>query len=116
MPRTSDMVESKYIKKGDVGPGQLWTIRAVDRINVAKEDDEPEYKWALHFNEIKKPMTLNVTNIKMLEMVCGSDNTDDWTGKQVVVYYDPTVMYAGEAKGGLRIRAPKSAAEQALPF
>jgi hypothetical protein len=52
-------------------------------------------------------MVLNSTNIKRLAKACNSDDTDDWVGKQVVLYVDPDVEYAGNVVGGLRIRAHK---------
>lgn len=116
MPKTSDMLESKFIKKTDIGPGQLWTIANVAQVNVARDDEDQELKWCLNFKEIDKPMVLNVTNIRLLEHICGSDDTDKWINKQVVIYFDPTVMYAGEVKGGLRVRAPKTKEESDLPF
>lgn len=116
MPRTSEMVESKFIKKSDIGIGQLWTIKNVGKVNVAKDDEPEQHKWALFFEEIEKPMTLNTTNITICEKVFGSDDTDVWIGKQIVVYYDETIQYMGEVKGGIRVRAPKSQAEVSLPF
>ena len=116
MPRTSDMIPSKYLKKGDVGPGQLWTVKRIEQVNVAKEDEAPELKWVLHFTETEKGLALNKTNIQRLEKFLGSDNTDDWMGKQVVLYWDETVEYMGELKGGIRVRAPKSKEEQSLDF
>lgn len=116
MPRTSDMIPSKYVKKGDVGVGVLWTVNRIEQVNVAKEDEAPELKWVLHFAETEKGLALNKTNIQRLEKIFGSDDTDDWMGKQVVLFWDETVEYMGEMKGGIRVRAPKTKAEADLPF
>jgi hypothetical protein len=116
MPRTSEMIPSSYLKRGDIGPGMLVTVRGVESVtfNVGKADEES--KWVIHFQEVDKGLSLNNTNIKLLEKICKSDNTDDWTGKQVVLYWDETVSYMDQVVGGIRIRAPKSEAERALPF
>jgi hypothetical protein len=106
----SKMTESKYLKQDDVGDGKLVTIKGITRTNVAREDDEPEYKYTMAFQETDKPLVLNTTNIQLCARACGSDDTDDWVGKKIVLYTDPNVSYAGKLVGGIRIRAPKGAA------
>lgn len=107
MPKLNEMIESKFIKKDDVGDGILVTITGVDRYNVAMQGAPEELKWCLDFREIEKPLVLNVTNMRVIETTLGSDNTDDWIGKQIVLYNDPSVMYKGEIKGGVRVRASR---------
>jgi hypothetical protein len=107
------MSESKFLKQSDVGEGMLVTIKGLKRTNVAKEDEEPENKYCLHFNETEKPLVLNKTNIQLCALACGSQQTDDWVGKQIVLFNDPTVAYAGKLVGGIRIRARKGAAKPA---
>jgi hypothetical protein len=110
MPKTSEMRESKFLKQGDVGRGQLWTVHGLEKVNVAKEGAEPEYKWALSFHESDKPLVLNSINIQLCEKIFGSDDTDHWNGKKVVLYVDPNVSFGGKVTGGIRVRAPKPAA------
>jgi hypothetical protein len=55
-------------------------------------------------------MVLNSTNIQLMAKACGSDDTDDWIGKQIIVYVDENVSFGGELVGGLRIRKHKQAA------
>lgn len=107
MPKTSEMRESKFLKKEDVGAGSLMTIESCEQYNVAKEGAPPEQKWCLAFAESDKPLVLNSTNIQLCERIFQSDNTDDWVGKQIVLYTDPNVSYAGKIVGGIRVRAPK---------
>lgn len=107
MPKTSDMRESKFLKKDDVGRGTLVTITGCVQKNVAMEGAAPELKWCLTFSELDKPLVLNSTNIQLCEQVCGSDDTDRWVGKKIVLYTDPNVSYGGKLIGGIRIRAPK---------
>ena len=107
MPKISEMRESKYLKKEDVGAGALATISDISRQNVAPEGQEPELKWILHFADLEKPLVLNMTNAETIASILGSDDTDDWMGKQIVVYNDPNVSFAGKRTGGIRVRAPK---------
>ena len=58
---------------------------------------------------------LNSTNAQLCSAILGSDDTDDWKGKRVVLYVDPTVMYAGQVVGGIRVRRPKPTAPPPKP-
>lgn len=107
MPRTSEMRESKFLKQTDVGQGLLVTVSGVEKHNVAKEGAEPELKWCLEFAEHDKPLVLNSTNIQLCERIFGSDDTDQWINKKLVLYVDPTISYGGKVVGGIRVRQPK---------
>lgn len=116
MPKTSEMRESKFLKKEDVGRGVLATITSCVRKNVAMEGADPEQKWCLTFQELDKPLVLNVTNIQLCEIMFGSDDTDHWIGKRIVLYTDPNVQYAGKIVGGIRVRKPKPTAPPPVPL
>jgi len=110
MPKTSEMRESKFLKQSDVGAGVLMTVAGCSQHNVAQQGAEPEMKWCLEFHESEKPLVMNATNIQLCERIFGADDTDEWTGKKVVLYTDPNVSYAGKIVGGVRVRAPKKGA------
>lgn len=105
MAKIGQMLESKYLKGSDVEHETVATITKVGQGNIAKPGDEPELKWMVRFEELSKPMILNSTNIKRLAKACQSEDTDDWIGKKVVVYFDPDIEFAGNVVGGLRIKA-----------
>lgn len=107
MPKTSEMRDSKFLKKEDVGRGVLVTITSCIQKNVAKEGADPEMKWCLTFRELDKPLVLNATNVQLCEHIFNSDDTDHWLGKRIVLYTDPNVSYQGKLIGGIRVRAPK---------
>jgi hypothetical protein len=107
MPKISQMRESKFLKQDDVAKGALVTITGCDQMNVAVQGADPEMKWCLHFQEVDKPLVLNATNIQLCAKACGSEDTDDWKGKRIVLFVDPNVSYAGQITGGIRIRKPK---------
>ena len=107
MPRINDMIVSKFLKKEDVDKGVLVTVRSVEEHDVSMENQPDEMKWCLTFNELAKPLVLNVTNMRIMEAITGSDNTDDWISRTVVLFNDPTIMYAGKVTGGIRMRAPR---------
>jgi hypothetical protein len=113
--KTSEMRESKFLKQTDVGVGMLMTVAGCEKHNVAKDGADPELKWCLAFEESDKPLVLNSINIQLLERIFNSDETDQWIGKKVVLYVDPSVSYQGKVVGGIRVRAPKKLAAKPVP-
>ena len=101
MPRIHEMVDSKFLKKEDAGDGILVTIKGVEKRDVGTES-EPEQKWVLLLAETK-PLVLNSTNLALIEKATGSDDTDDWTGKQIVLFNDENVSFGGKLTGGVRV-------------
>lgn len=104
MPKVSEMIHSKFLRKEDFDEDRVLTIK-----NVKLEDmpgDAGDQKWVLYFKEEPKGMALNVTTIRVLEAAYGGDS-DQWIGNKVKVYVDPNVSFGGKVVGGLRLRTPK---------
>lgn len=100
--KTSELKQSKYLKKEDCGDGGiLVTIAGITQENVAPDNKPEELKWIMSFNECK-PLVMNGTNTKLIEKALGSDETDDWVGKQIVLFNDENVTYMDEVVGGVR--------------
>lgn len=95
---------SRFCSKDDVEPARLVTIRDCVQDNVAPADQPAELKWLLEFDEDVRPLVLNNTNGQLIARYLGSNESDDWIGKQVVLYNDPTVSFAGKVTGGIRVR------------
>jgi hypothetical protein len=116
MPYISQMKTSKFLSRGDCAQGPiLGTMLNVSQENVAKEGADDELKWCLHFSNIEKPLVLNQINMQLIAKIAGSENTDDWTGKQIVIFDDPSVSFGGKITGGLRVRAPKIKTPPSVP-
>ncbi len=115
MPKVSEMTTSKYLKCADVPDPVIITIKGVKRVNIARDDDEPEYKWVIKFEEYDKPMVLNSTNLHVAAKLLKSDDTDEWTGQELILWADPNVQYKGELVGGLRFRGQEKAPVKAAP-
>jgi len=108
MPNIDTMIESKYLTKADVGEpgdGTMCTIVGLKLANIARDDEEPKMKWLMKFKEFPKPMVLGSTTLQLAAMIMGSKNTDDWTGKRIEVYHDPSVTFGDKLVGGIRFRA-----------
>lgn len=100
--KTSELKQSKYLKKEDCGDdGILVTIVSLKQENVAPDNKPEELKFVLGFKECK-PLVLNGTNTRLIEKALGSDETDDWIGKQVVLFNDENVTFGDEVVGGVR--------------
>ena len=109
--KIGDMIESKYLKQSDVEDEVPVTVQGLKKVNVARDDEDPEYRWTVKFAEFPKPMVLNVTNLKRMAKALG-DDTDGWTGNQVLLYVDPDIEFGGNVVGGLRIKSiPRKAAK-----
>lgn len=112
MPRFGQLNEGKYLKKEDFPKPALLTIRAWARENVARENEPPEFKWIMYFNEPvgesnTRGFVVNSTNEQLLQIATGCTGTEDSIGKKIVVYHDPTVSMGGKLVGGLRIRGQR---------
>lgn len=112
MPKVSDMIVSKFLRKEDFDEDRVMTIRGVKLEDMPGDDGQQ--KWVLYFREEAKGMALNVTTIRVLEKAFG-DDSDMWVGKKVKVYVDPNVSFGGRVVGGLRLMPPKNAARPAPP-
>ena len=95
---------SPWLKGVDLGDKQYKLTIKDARMEELQGDGGKEHKPALFFNETDKGLVLNVTNSDTLAMAWGWD-TDQWLGKQVIVYFDPTIMFGRERKGGIRVKA-----------
>ena len=112
----NQLKESNYLKKEDCDPPILVTIDHLDQKNVAMEGDAADMKHCLHFKEDLKPMILNSTNAQLIARAVGSEETDDWTGKQIVLFKDDNVSFGGKLVGGIRVRSKKSGPATDLPY
>lgn len=106
------MVPSRFLKQSDFPRPGLLTIARFEQENVAKDNEPKENKWVVYFKEVEQGMVLGPTNLQLLKIATGVDDTDRAIGRKIVVYVDPTVSMGGKITGGLRIRAPKNAQPQ----
>lgn len=106
--KIGDMIESKYLKQSDVDDETTVTVQGLKKVNVARDDEDPDYKWTIKFAEFPKPMVLNVTNLKRMAKALG-DDTDDWIGNQVILFVDPDIEFGGNVVGGLRVKGMRKA-------
>lgn len=100
---------SQYLKAADFAKPRLLTIK-----KFGEEEIGGEPKPAVYFREEPKALILNKVNADMIERVTGSADTDDWTGKAVVLFAT-TTEFQGKNVDCIRIRAPKPGAVPPQP-
>ena len=105
MTKTSDMIQSKFLKKEDFSTAAVLTIK-----DCTLEDVGDDSRWVLWLRERDKGLVLNVTKIRMLESAYGQD-TDDWRGQRVKLSHDPSVTFAGKVVGGIKLQTSTAKAE-----
>lgn len=110
--KASELSNSKYLKQGDIAEPMKVTITDIKKQNVAPDNKPAEYKGVMFFEELDKPLVLNQTNIKRCVNHFGTDDMDNWLGKQIVIYVDPDVEMGGDIVGGVRLRGPKTPASK----
>lgn len=103
-----ELKDSLYLKKEDCSPPILVTISGGEIKNLAMEGEAEKKRFCLFFEEMEKPLVCNSTNAQIIASICGSEETDDWTGHKIVLYSDPNISFQGRLTGGIRARAPRN--------
>lgn len=106
----------KYLKREDVTEeGTAHKIVSCSQQQLLMGDGQSETKWVLTLGELK-PLILNSTNIRRCVAAFGTQETDEWIGRSIIVYDDPEIEFGGKIVGGVRLRAvPKKAAPKPKP-
>ena len=102
--KRSQAFPSKYLSKDDITSPVVATISDVV-METFTSDDEEKTKSVMYFVGANKPMVINVANWMTVESLYG-DDSDEWIGKTIEIWVDPSVMYGKKRVGGLRLREP----------
>ena len=86
------------------GKDIIVTIDYVRREEVIGTNGKKEFEVVAHLKGGVLPFILNKTNMKTIQKLYGSPYIEDWGGRAIQVYFDPTVKFGRETVGGLRIR------------
>jgi hypothetical protein len=97
--------KSNYLKAAEIGTKRV--LVTIDRVEIERiEGESKEDKPVLYFAGHERGLVLNRTNADEITAIIGDPETDRWSGHKIVLYVDPTVMYAGKRVGGIRVMAP----------
>ncbi len=92
--------EGKSLKAEDLGgKARRLAIESYEQVNF---DDGP--KIALSFVGAKKGLILNVTNASRIAVNLGSDELDDWIGKEITIYPTTTEYPKGTVVPCIRVK------------
>ena len=112
----SQLKGGRTLRADDLGTDEwIVTIRGLTRKNLAKETDDPDWKWIIYFRELDRPMAAGPDCITRLTELFPGLTVEEWIGKQCAIYRDPSVMMGSKRVGGLRPKeiGPKSIAPPA---
>src|SRR5262245_50512025 len=100
----SALKQSNYLTQADCEPPILVKIAGMTEEKVGDDN-----KFVLHFSPPyhEKGMVLNSTNGTMIKDITGQEDTDNWTGAQIVLFRDSNIEFGGRKVGGIRVRAPR---------
>jgi len=112
----------KYLAADDFGDrlnkeaGVILTINSLSEANVAREDQRPEVKLIVGFED-SKPLVANKTNTNMIVGLFGTVE-DKVIGCKIGLYVDPDVKNKGKTVKGLRLCDYKEIGESGddIPF
>lgn len=111
--KLNDAFPSHYLKADDLEDGDMTvTIRDDSPVEWAeftqKGKPTPDNKPVLFFKQPRdaKALVLNKTNWKTISEVLGSDETEDWAGKQITLYATEVESF-GETVLAVRVRLKK---------
>jgi hypothetical protein len=96
-----------YMKAADLDRPVMFVMSHVEMRDVG--DD---HKPVLFFVGQPKGLVVNRTNATTITEAYG-DDTDAWEGKQIVLFVDQNVFYAGKKTPAIRVRKPKTTANPA---
>jgi hypothetical protein len=120
MPKISEFYPSNYLRAADLGGTEK--IATIDRVESVEFDDggRKRTKPVVHFrNPGLKGLVANKTNCMRIAAAVGTEDTDAWPGKQVVLYPD-LVEFQGKVSEAVRVKrmVPPASTElnDAIPF
>lgn len=105
--------ESKWLKHTDLEDGRdhIVTVERVSQQNLAAPGQPEQKRWVVYFQEYDKGLGLNATNGKTLCKLFGTEEMDEWVGRQCTLYVKDDVEFQGDIVSAIRIRptSPKKA-------
>jgi hypothetical protein len=110
MANVGGMFPSKYIKASDLGGRDVpVTIDHLKMESVGRDKDE---KPVLFFRGKQKGLVVNKTNANKIAAILGSQETDHWIGKTILLHPTET-EFDGEEVACIRVRPYNNNSRQA---
>jgi len=96
--KTSSIFPSNFLRASDLQGRRIGVVIE----DVVREDVGEDKRAIMSFKNKTKRLILNKTNLRTIEEISGTDETDNWRGLQIVLY--PTkVDYQGQRVDAIRV-------------
>jgi hypothetical protein len=103
--------DQRHLKADMLGPNAAVIVQILAvKLETVGENRKP----VMYFTGHEKGLVLNVTNVRTLTDLFGTDESDDWLGRRIELY-TTGVEYKGQQTLGIRIRGAATAISQAPP-
>ena len=112
MATRRERYKGNYLTKEDCNGDVTLCIKSLTSGEVRTPDGKASEETLCYFQDCDKPLIVNKTNWDTMSVLYGP-NDDAWVGHWVTLYNDKTIVFAGEVKGGIRVRPDKPAPEMA---
>lgn len=114
--RMNEAFPSKYLRAEDLDMDVTGAIEKVELVELKDPaGTKPiEHKPCVWIRGEDKPFICNKTNYKAISKIIGSDDTEDWIGKEITL----TVMDVdsfGEMVAAIRVKLPRATRHAAAP-
>jgi hypothetical protein len=107
------MFENKYIGAWSLAAGdQHVTISKVQASVVEGEGGRQDKAPLIWFEESRKPMVCNKTNLKTIASIVGSFRAKDWIGKRITLYATTCKGAKGGQVACVRVRPTAPGSQQ----
>ncbi len=97
--KANELCPAPHLEAADFEGDTVVTFKGVDFAEVGEEKTNKGVLW---FNEFRRSMVLNRTNLKRIIAKHGGE-TDDWIGKKITLYPSET-DFGGRTVPCIRVR------------
>lgn len=119
--KINEIYKGKFLKAEQLktGPGTYKTlVLTIEGASMHQFDDGKD-QIVLSFEGSDQQLGLSKTTAMQVAEIAGSDDTDDWVGKEIELFVDKTVRFKGTLTPSIRVRVPskgkKATATEAPP-
>jgi hypothetical protein len=107
---------SNFLKKEDLSSPAKVKIASIDLMKF-EQDGKTQHKIIIEFEGKDKKLACNKTNARTIGAIHGAE-TDNWIGKEITIYNDPTVSMGDQVVGGIRVQyvPPTDGLDDDIPF
>lgn len=102
---------SPYVRTADVKRAQTVTVAAVEEEVIGQGEDRKP-KLVAYFDELEQGAVLGAKVVLSFFAEEFGEDSDDWIGKKVVMYKDPTITFQGKRVGGIRFKLVEEEGEK----